>query len=131
MPNLNVNVFESLGQIIQNSEDVEFINVCLSLLRDKMKINDMEETIARLNEELYKDQKRSFFGFFAENLSPEEIQSMTDKCSGRSKFLQKKIEDKKKIEELKQEEQVSLQEEENETTQDTQQEEEKKEEENS
>jgi DNA-directed RNA polymerase specialized sigma24 family protein len=65
---------------------------CQGLLRDIIKINDLEETLEKSRAALYEEQKRRFFSFFVEGLPPLEIAALADKCSGRVKVLEKRAE---------------------------------------
>lgn len=84
--------FEEFRSIIDSTEDKEMMNNCLALLRDLIKINDLEQTIENIRNDLYKDTKRHIFSFFVEGLSAEKIASLADKTSGRIKFLSAKEE---------------------------------------
>jgi DNA-directed RNA polymerase specialized sigma24 family protein len=86
------NRFEEVRSIIDNSDDVEMMKSCQGLLRDIIKINDLEETLEKARAALYEEQKRRFFSFFVEGLPPLEIAALADKCSGRVKVLEKRAE---------------------------------------
>jgi DNA-directed RNA polymerase specialized sigma24 family protein len=84
------NRFEEVRSIIDSSDDLEMMKSCQGLLRDIIKINDLEETLEKARAALYEEQKRRFFSFFVEGLPPLEIAALADKCSGRVKVLEKK-----------------------------------------
>jgi len=86
------NRFEEVRSIIDSSDDVEMMKSCQGLLRDIIKINDLEETLEKSRAALYEEQKRRFFSFFVEGLPPLEIAALADKCSGRVKVLEKRAE---------------------------------------
>lgn len=91
------NRFEEVRSIIDSSDDLEMMKSCQGLLRDIIKINDLEETLEKARAALYEEQKRRFFSFFVEGLPPLEIAALADKCSGRVKVLEKRAEkDEKK-----------------------------------
>jgi DNA-directed RNA polymerase specialized sigma24 family protein len=90
------NRFEEVRSIIDNSDDVEMMKSCQGLLRDIIKINDLEETLEKARAALYEEQKRRFFSFFVEGLPPLEIAALADKCSGRVKVLEKRAEKEEK-----------------------------------
>ena len=90
------NRFEEVRSIIDNSDDVEMMKACQGLLRDIIKINDLEETLEKARAALYEEQKRRFFSFFVEGLPPLEIAALADKCSGRVKVLEKRAEKEEK-----------------------------------
>jgi hypothetical protein len=86
------NRFEEVRSIIDSSDDMEMMKACQGLLRDIIKINDLEETLEKARAALYEEQKRRFFSFFVEGLPPLEIAALADKCSGRVKILEKRTE---------------------------------------
>jgi len=90
------NRFEEVRSVIDNSDDVEMMKACQGLLRDIIKINDLEETLEKARAALYEEQKRRFFSFFVEGLPPLEIAALADKCSGRVKVLEKRAEKEEK-----------------------------------
>jgi len=85
-----LNRYIQFREIIEQTQDHDMMATCLQLLRDMMELNTLREQVEKKEEDLYKDPKRSFYHFFLEGLSPEEISQLTDKCSGRSKILDKK-----------------------------------------
>lgn len=84
------NRFLDFRSIIESTNDREMMESCLGLLRDLMEIEAIKESLKKKEDSLYDDVKRSFYAFFLEGLSPEEISQLADKCSGRVKILQKK-----------------------------------------
>jgi len=90
------NRFEEVRSIIDNSDDVEMMKACQGLLRDIIKINDLEETLEKARAALYEEHKRRFFSFFVEGLPPLEIAALADKCSGRVKVLERRAEKEEK-----------------------------------
>jgi DNA-directed RNA polymerase specialized sigma24 family protein len=90
------NRFEEVRSIIESSNDIEMMKACQGLLRDTIKINDLEETLEKARAALYEEHKRRFFSFFIDGLPPLEIAALADKCSGRVKILEKKAEAEKK-----------------------------------
>ena len=94
--NKKFNRFEEFRSVIDSSEDLDMMKACQGLLRDMIKINDLEETLEKARAALYEEQKRRFFSFFAEGMEPLEIAALADKCSGRVKVLENKLEKEKK-----------------------------------
>ena len=97
------NRFEEARSVIDSSDDTELMKACQGLLRDMIKINDLEESLEKARAALYEEQKRRFFSFFLEGLPPLEIAALADKCSGRVKVLEKRAEleaEKKKASEV-------------------------------
>jgi DNA-directed RNA polymerase specialized sigma24 family protein len=92
------NRFEEFRSIIESSDDTELMKVCQGLLRDVIKINDMEELLEKARAALYEEKKRQFFSFFVEGLPPLEVAALADKCSGRVKILEKRDEKQKEKE---------------------------------
>lgn len=91
-PKKKFNRLDEFRSVIDDVDDLELLLVCQALLRDKMEIFDSEEKLAKLQEQLYADQKRNFFSFFVEGLDSAEIQALAGKCSGKVKILEKKAE---------------------------------------
>lgn len=89
------NRFEEFRSVIESSDDIDMMKACQGLLRDTIKINDMEEMLEKARAALYEEKKRQFFSFFAEGLPPLEIAALADKCSGRVKILEKRAEKEK------------------------------------
>lgn len=92
------NRFEEFRSIIESSDDTDLMKVCQGLLRDVIKINDMEELLEKARAALYEEKKRQFFSFFVEGLPPLEVAALADKCSGRVKILEKRDEKQKEKE---------------------------------
>ena len=92
------NRFEEFRSIIESSDDTDLMKVCQGLLRDVIKINDMEEMLEKARLALYEEKKRQFFSFFVDGLPPLEIAALADKCSGRVKILEKRDEKQKEKE---------------------------------
>jgi DNA-directed RNA polymerase specialized sigma24 family protein len=90
------NRFEEVRSIIDSSDDLDMMKACQGLLRDTIKINDLEETLEKARAALYEEQKRRFFSFLVEGLPPLEIAALADKCSGRVKVLEKRAENDEK-----------------------------------
>lgn len=86
------NRFEEVRSVIDSSDDIDLMKACQGLLRDTIKINDMEEMLEKARAALYEEKKRQFFSFFVEGLPPLEIAALADKCSGRVKILEKRAE---------------------------------------
>ena len=86
------NRFEEVRRIIEASDDLEMAKACQGLLRDIIRINDLEENLEKAREALYEESKRKFYSFFVDGLPPLEIAALADKCSGRVKILEKKVE---------------------------------------
>jgi hypothetical protein len=99
-PNKPINRFEEVRKIIDSSNDPEMLKSCQGLLRDLIKINDMEELLERARASLYPENEKSrqFYSFFIEGLPPLEVSALADKCSGRMKILEKRAEKEKKPE---------------------------------
>lgn len=99
-PSKPMNRFEEVRKIIDSSNDPEMLKSCQGLLRDLIKINDMEELLERARASLYPqdDKARQFYSFFIEGLPPLEVSALADKCSGRMKILEKRAEKEKKKE---------------------------------
>ena len=89
------NRFEEFRSVIDSSDDIDLMKSCQGLLRDTIKINDMEEMLEKARAALYEEKKRQFFSFFVEGLPPLEIAALADKCSGRVKILEKRAEKEK------------------------------------
>lgn len=89
------NRFEEVRSVIDSSDDIDLMKACQGLLRDTIKINDMEEMLEKARAALYEEKKRQFFSFFVEGLPPLEIAALADKCSGRVKILEKRAEKEK------------------------------------
>jgi DNA-directed RNA polymerase specialized sigma24 family protein len=92
------NRFEEVRSIIDASDDIDLMKACQGLLRDTIKINDMEEMLEKARVALYEEKKRQFFSFFVDGLPPLEIAALADKCSGRVKILEKRAEKEKPTE---------------------------------
>lgn len=86
------NRFEEFRSVIDSSDDIDLMKACQGLLRDTIKINDMEEMLEKARVALYEEKKRQFFSFFVEGLPPLEVAALADKCSGRVKILEKRAE---------------------------------------
>ena len=84
--------FEEVRSVIDSSDDIDLMKACQGLLRDTIKINDMEEMLEKARAALYEEKKRQFFSFFVEGLPPLAIAALADKCSGRVKILEKRAE---------------------------------------
>ncbi len=84
------NRFEEVRSIIDAAKDIDMTKALQGLLRDLIKINDLEENLEKFRAGLYDDKKRGFYSFFVEGLAPAEICALADKCSGRVKILEKK-----------------------------------------
>lgn len=92
MSKKEINRFENMRSIIDTTQDLEMMEACLGLIRDLIQINSLEQQVSNLQENLYKEDKRRFYSFFIENLTPEEISALGDKCSGRVRILTEKKE---------------------------------------
>jgi DNA-directed RNA polymerase specialized sigma24 family protein len=93
--NKQFNRFEEVRSIIDSSNDLEMMKACQGLLRDLIRINDLEETLEKARAALYEEHKRKFFSFFIDGLPPMEVASLADKCSGRVKILEKRADAEK------------------------------------
>lgn len=92
MSKKELNRFENMRSIIDSTEDLEMMESCLGLIRDLIQINSLEQQKNQIEENLYKESKRKFYSFFVENLTPEEVSALGDKCSGRVRVLTEKKE---------------------------------------
>jgi uncharacterized protein YerC len=92
MSKKELNRFENMRGIIDSTDDLEMMEACLGLIRDLIQINSLEQQKSQIEENLYKENKRRFYSFFVENLTPEEVSALGDKCSGRVRVLTEKRE---------------------------------------
>lgn len=90
MPKKKFSRLEEVRSVIEDTDDLELMLACQGLLRDKMEISNMAETMKKLEDGLYTESKRNFFSFFVEGMDPNEISALADKCGGRVKILEKK-----------------------------------------
>ena len=80
-------------KIIDNVSSPEELLAAQSLLRDIMHINDMRETIEKLESELASGERAMFY-FFASGLDSDEVIFAAEKVSGKLNRLRDKVDKK-------------------------------------
>lgn len=84
---MSANDLEEFNKVINNIEDLEELAPGVELIASMARIISLREEAAKLEEDLYKDERRLKFAFYADILDDEEVIAAAATAKGRFKFL--------------------------------------------
>jgi hypothetical protein len=98
--NIKKDYSSEVRSIIDNNDDIDLLQSCSSLIKDMIDIDNMKESIDKMQKELLEreekllsDDSRVMFSFFLNGMEQEQIAAIGDKVLGRISVLNRKKEE--------------------------------------